>query len=169
MRPLLGTWPATQACALTGNQTGDPLVCRPALQPLSYTSQGLSLYFLMTACKFFNLFFSRNFGNWPNKWVNSWRGNKWNVRLRGTGRSCSTCSQCQSSVKIVSRPSRRRCHWHPQTLLLGNECVHARCLVLHAAGGLAADLFHLKNFLLHRKLYDLSLIEFPHTHLIFPH
>ena len=22
-RPLLGTWPATQACALTGNQTGD--------------------------------------------------------------------------------------------------------------------------------------------------
>ena len=25
-RPLLGTWPATQACALTGNQTSDPLV-----------------------------------------------------------------------------------------------------------------------------------------------
>ena len=24
--PLLGTWPATQACALTGNGTGDPLV-----------------------------------------------------------------------------------------------------------------------------------------------
>ena len=23
-RPLLGTWSATQACALTGNQTGDP-------------------------------------------------------------------------------------------------------------------------------------------------
>ena len=37
---LLGTWPATQACALTGNQTGDPLVCRPALNPLSQTSQG---------------------------------------------------------------------------------------------------------------------------------
>ena len=29
MTPLLGTWPATQACALTGNQTGDPLVRRP--------------------------------------------------------------------------------------------------------------------------------------------
>ena len=28
VRPLLGTWPATQACALTGNQTDDPLVCR---------------------------------------------------------------------------------------------------------------------------------------------
>ena len=24
--PLLGTWPATQACALTGNRTGDSLV-----------------------------------------------------------------------------------------------------------------------------------------------
>ena len=27
--PLLGTWPATQACALTGNPTSDPLVHRP--------------------------------------------------------------------------------------------------------------------------------------------
>ena len=40
MFPLLGTWPATQACALTGNWTGDPLVRRPALNPLSHTSQG---------------------------------------------------------------------------------------------------------------------------------
>ena len=37
--PLLGTWPTTQACALTGNQTSDLLVCRPALNPLSHTSQ----------------------------------------------------------------------------------------------------------------------------------
>ena len=35
-------WPATQACGLTGNQTGDPLVCRLALSPLSHTSQGLT-------------------------------------------------------------------------------------------------------------------------------
>ena len=27
--PPLGTWPATQACALTGNQTGDLSFCRP--------------------------------------------------------------------------------------------------------------------------------------------
>ena len=40
-RPLLGTWPATQACALTGNRTGDPLVCKPLLNPLSHTSQGM--------------------------------------------------------------------------------------------------------------------------------
>ena len=37
---LLGTWPATQACTLTGTQTGDPLVHRLALNPLSHTSQG---------------------------------------------------------------------------------------------------------------------------------
>ena len=38
--PLLGTWPATQACALTRNRTGDLSVCRLALSPLSHTSQG---------------------------------------------------------------------------------------------------------------------------------
>ena len=45
--PPTGTWPATQACALTGNPTGDPLVCRPALSPLSHTSQDIiHTYFL---------------------------------------------------------------------------------------------------------------------------
>ena len=43
--PLLGTWPATQACALSGNPTGNPLVCRPAFNPLSHTSQGLNAPF----------------------------------------------------------------------------------------------------------------------------
>ena len=38
---LLETWPRTQACALTGNRTGDPLVHKPVLNPLSHTSQGL--------------------------------------------------------------------------------------------------------------------------------
>ena len=36
----LGTWPPTQACALTGNRTSDPLVCRPALSTLSHPRQG---------------------------------------------------------------------------------------------------------------------------------
>ena len=36
----LGTWPATQACALTGHRTGDLSFPRPALNPLSHTSQG---------------------------------------------------------------------------------------------------------------------------------
>ena len=40
----LWTWPATQACALTGNRTGDLLVCRPAFNPLSHTSQGYSIH-----------------------------------------------------------------------------------------------------------------------------
>ena len=44
--PILRTWPATQARALAGNQTGDALVRRPALNPLSYTSQGCSVLFL---------------------------------------------------------------------------------------------------------------------------
>ena len=38
--PLLGTWPETQPCALTGNQTIDPLVHRLAPNPLSHISQG---------------------------------------------------------------------------------------------------------------------------------
>ena len=38
--PLLGAWPTTQACALTGNQTGNPLVCHRLMpHPLSYTNQ----------------------------------------------------------------------------------------------------------------------------------
>ena len=40
MCSLLETCPTTQACSLTGNQTGDPLVHRLALNPLSHTSQG---------------------------------------------------------------------------------------------------------------------------------
>ena len=39
-RPQLRTWPTTQACALTRNQTSDPLVSRLVLSPLSYISQG---------------------------------------------------------------------------------------------------------------------------------
>ena len=42
---LLGTWLAIQACALTENPTGDPLVCRPALTPLRYTIQGNVSYY----------------------------------------------------------------------------------------------------------------------------
>ena len=37
--PTLGTWPKTRACALSGNRMDDPLVPRPALSPLRYTSQ----------------------------------------------------------------------------------------------------------------------------------
>ena len=57
-----GTWPTTQACALTGNRTGELSVCRPALNPLSHNSQGsttvlnTSIYFNnIKAIKFNNL------------------------------------------------------------------------------------------------------------------
>ena len=43
--PPTGDWAATQARALTGNQIGDPLVHRPALNPLSYSSQGAAQSF----------------------------------------------------------------------------------------------------------------------------
>ena len=39
-RLVLGTCPMTQACALTGNRTGDLLVLRLVLDQLSHTSQG---------------------------------------------------------------------------------------------------------------------------------
>ena len=45
MCPLLGTRSATQARALTGNQTSNPLVCRLGLNPLSHTSQGQGMHF----------------------------------------------------------------------------------------------------------------------------
>ena len=37
---LLGTWPATQACVLTRNQTSDLLIHRPALNALSHSQAG---------------------------------------------------------------------------------------------------------------------------------
>ena len=43
--PQLGTWPATQARALTGNRTRDLLVCRLVLNPLSHTSQSAPSFF----------------------------------------------------------------------------------------------------------------------------
>ena len=46
--PLTATWPKTQACALTGNQTGNPLAHRPELNPLSHNSQGYYLLVLYT-------------------------------------------------------------------------------------------------------------------------
>ena len=43
--PYLGTWPTTQACALTRNRTSDPLVCRLAPNLLSHTSQGALFFY----------------------------------------------------------------------------------------------------------------------------
>ena len=43
MNPLLGAWPATQACALAENQIHDSLVCSLAPNPLSHISQGCVL------------------------------------------------------------------------------------------------------------------------------
>ena len=45
--PLVGTWPATQARALTWNPAGHHLVCSPAFNPLRHTSQVQIFPFLM--------------------------------------------------------------------------------------------------------------------------
>ena len=42
--PQPGTWPATQSCALTGNQICNPLVHSPELNPLSHTSHGENFF-----------------------------------------------------------------------------------------------------------------------------
>ena len=44
---LTGPWPATQACALTGNRNSDPLVYRLALNPLSHTRQGYQTFIIL--------------------------------------------------------------------------------------------------------------------------
>ena len=49
MCPQLGTWPANQACALTGNQTGDPLVRRPVLNLAWAISARAQIAFLFTS------------------------------------------------------------------------------------------------------------------------
>ena len=48
--PLLGTWPTAQACALTEHRTGDPLILRRVLNPLTHSSQGeyLTVLFLIS-------------------------------------------------------------------------------------------------------------------------
>ena len=48
--PQLGTQPATQACTLTGNQIGNPLVCRLTLNLLSHTSQSLEFLKFIGVC-----------------------------------------------------------------------------------------------------------------------
>ena len=51
--PQLGTWPATEARAGTGNQTGKFSVCRMTPNPLSHTSQGLLLTFKRSTFYFY--------------------------------------------------------------------------------------------------------------------
>ena len=46
--PQPRAWSETQACALIGNQTGDLLVRRLALNPLSHTNQGWAKCFTNT-------------------------------------------------------------------------------------------------------------------------
>ena len=50
--PQPGTWLATQACALTRNQTCNLSVCGVMPNPLSHTSQGNNLLILTAPVQF---------------------------------------------------------------------------------------------------------------------
>ena len=55
-RPLLGTWPTTQACALTGNWTGNSLIRGPVLNQWA-TPARAQFYYLISHIYFFIAFF----------------------------------------------------------------------------------------------------------------
>ena len=56
MYPLLGTWPATQACDLTGNQTSNPLVLEASTQSTDPHQPGLVNFFMWSNIR--NLLYS---------------------------------------------------------------------------------------------------------------
>ena len=69
------TWPTTQSCVLTGNWTGDPLVCRPALSPLSQTSQSTLVLFYLPSdpCLVHALLCSISQRGWPPACQWAWK------------------------------------------------------------------------------------------------
>ena len=64
MHPLLGTWPATQICTLTRNQTSDPVVHRLVFNPLSHTSQVLVYHTLKAGAVLEELLCVHRQGTW---------------------------------------------------------------------------------------------------------
>ena len=87
-------WPESQTWALTRNQTGDPLVCRLAPNPLSHASQAQLNFFMLLVtfllvifiCIFYFLFF------FHVKWA------KGSTHSRSAGMSTVSC---QSKDAIV--------------------------------------------------------------------
>ena len=88
--PQQGTWPATQACALTGNRTRDPLVRRLELSPRSHSSQAEPCSLMRTSSG----------GAWATpkgKFVGTWAFlNRFRSECPGIthGNLCSLCHQC---------------------------------------------------------------------------
>ena len=109
---LLGTWPATQACALTGNQTSDPVVYRPVLNPLSYTSQGTKISYTraervspwrisLEFCFLFLLFLKNNFIT-PASVVQRTECQPANQRVTGLIPRQGTCRSCKPGPQVVA-------------------------------------------------------------------
>ena len=121
--PPTGAWPTTQACALTGNRTGNPLVCRPRLNPLSHTSPGPAPTFLVVeiagSMPYLVPFISARRGlpglKDKNLWSLSYLMNEWSTR-----RHCAHLFQmCPlASLMFVNVPRLSHaldpwecCHW----------------------------------------------------------
>ena len=69
--PQLGTWLSTQVCALAGNWTGDLLVHKQVLNPLSHTSQGCFIFISFFPC-FFLRSEERFLIYWTRWWSRQW-------------------------------------------------------------------------------------------------
>ena len=118
----LGTWLASQACALTGNWTDDPLVRRPAPNPLSYTIQGWCLQFqpaLGLVC-ISSLFHKTQTYFLCVKEVfmfGEWRGKFLSVKV---GQCLISALQCQTAQKHMPEEGRATNHvtlFHMRTFL----------------------------------------------------
>ena len=125
--PQLGTWPATQACALTGTRTSDLLFCWTALTPLSHTSQRRD--FLCTSCP--HTCTASPVGSTPIRTVQL---SQWNLRPHiiatlglefilgfhlgsvhaiGVDRCAMTCSHCQRTQSHFPAPKPSALPLHP--------------------------------------------------------
>ena len=62
----LGTWPATQACALPENETSKLLVRRPMFDPLSHTNQGIKMTISLMFLFYLLFFYLKNLIFWDN-------------------------------------------------------------------------------------------------------
>ena len=72
VRPLLGTWPVTQACALIGNWTGDHLVCSPRSVHWTTPARALGVFYgffflLLVLCGCFLLLYDAS--HWFDSWL----------------------------------------------------------------------------------------------------
>ena len=127
--PHMGTWPTTQACALTWNLIGDPLVFRLVLIALSHTSQGLRLYFILDIIKIL-----RMNQMWIMKFDKSLLNN-FHLTILFVSHSISLSFQIKENLRKSSGWLKKK--WTLRKFLLFNYCLyiwihsHNPCVCMH--------------------------------------